>query len=217
VLSLAARAGIGPGDRILDAGCGVAGPAMMIAGHYPGVVIDGVTISRRQAAIAASRIREAGLSSRVRVHLADFQAIPFPNGGFEQVLFLESTGYATDLDVLFGEAHRVLAPGGRLYVKDVFCRPGPLRTQEAKDLETFDRLWGCVRSKTMEESCSALTRAGFEVLRSDPMPDVGTARLLGAMYEFDNAHGLRLSELGRAFWRKGLDPPIIFGEINAVG
>ena len=216
VLALADRAGIQDGDRILDAGCGVAGPAMVIAAHYPNVAIDGITISAVQATMAGRRVEAAALASRLRVHVADYQQLPFRPARFDQVLFFESTGYATDLVATYDEAFRVLRPGGRLYVKDVFCMAGHLQADEREQMNAFDQLWGCVRSKTMDESLGAIGLAGFEVSGSAPMPNLGTSRLLGSMFEFNPASGLRPSELGDAFWRKGLRPPIVFGEITAV-
>lgn len=216
VLALVKRAGLGAGDRVLDAGCGVAGPAVIIATHYPEVVIDGVTNSERQAAIARGEITTAGLSNRVRAHVADYQQLPFLSELYDQVLFFESTGYATDLHVTYREAYRVLKPGGRLYVKDVFCNSSSLGNGEAEQMEAFDRLWGCVRSKTMDESVDAIAGAGFEVRRSAPMQDIGTSRLAGSMFLLDDVTGLRPSELGEVFMRRSLNPPIEFGEIRAV-
>ncbi|MFQ5966702.1 MAG: SAM-dependent methyltransferase [Acidimicrobiia bacterium] len=215
VLALAERAGLRDGDRIVDAGCGVAGPAIVIALGYPKTVTDGVTISKQQYAIAQREISAAGLTDRVRVHLADYQNLPFGAAEFDQALFMESTCYATDLPAAYAEAFRVLRPGGRLYVKDVFCRAGQLKDHEAVQMKAFDQLWGCVRSKTMEESVEAMVQAGFDVTQSAPMSDIGTSRLLGSMFQLDGI-GLRTSELGEAFLRKDLIPPIEFGEIRAV-
>jgi len=216
ILALVERAGLQDGDRVLDAGCGVGGPAIIIGAHYPEVAIEGVTNSVHQSAIARAEVTAAGLSHRVRVHVADYQQLPFPSGMFDQVLFFESTGYATDLEATYDEAHRVLRPGGRLYVKDVFSNSGPLRNGDAERLLAFDRLWGCVRSKTLDESVDAMTGAGFEVMLSQPMEDIGTTRFVGSMVVLDDVVGLRPTELGNVFLSRGLNPPIQFGEIRAV-
>jgi ubiquinone/menaquinone biosynthesis C-methylase UbiE len=215
VIALAQRAGVEDGHRILDAGCGVAGPAVIIARHFPAVVIDAVTNSARQVAIGGERIRAAGLSDRVRIHLADYQRLPFRSEAFDRVLFFESTGYATDLDLTYQEAYRVLAPGGGLYVKDVFRDPevgGELATER---IEAFDRLWGCVRTKTLSESVAAILRAGFKKTSASPMPELGTASFAGSMFLLDG-HALGRSEFGDAFLSAALGGPIEFGEIRAV-
>lgn len=199
---------------MLDAGCGVAGPATIIAGHLPRVVIDGVTNSARQAAIARRRVAEEGLTSRVRIHVADYHALPFRSGEFDQVLFFETTGYSTDLEGMYREAYRVLERAGRLYVKDVFCRSGPLDSEDAAAMERFDGLWGCARSKTIVESVNAMSRAGFEVSLASTMTDVGTARLAGSMVSLEDDR-LVLTDLGRSFLSQDLKAPIEFGEILA--
>lgn len=215
MLALAERAGLRDGDRVLDAGCGVAGPATVIAGHLPGVVIDGVTNSAYQAAIARRRVAEEGLTSRVRIHVADYHALPFRSGKFDQVLFFETTGYSTDLEAMYREAYRVLERAGRLYVKDVFCRSGSVDSGDMAAMERFDRLWGCARSKTIVESVDAMTRAGFEVSLAGTMTDVGTARLAGSMVSLANDR-LVLTDLGKSFLSQDLKAPIEFGEILAI-
>ncbi len=215
ILALTERAGLQNGDRVLDAGCGVAGPAIIIARHYPAVSVDGVTISSRQVAIARRLVQAADVSTRVRIHQTDYQQLPFRNETYDQILFLESTGYATSLGDAYREAFRVLKPGGRLYVKDVFCVSGALTKEQATQMKTFDDLWGCARSKTIDESVAGMTEVGFDVVSAASLPNVGTDRFVGSHFVFDQ-DGLRASELGEAFLLRDLNPPIEFGDIKAV-
>lgn len=216
VIALAGRAGIADGDRILDAGCGVGGPAAIIAGQYPNVLIDGVTNSVIQAGIAREELAKAGLSDRVAIHVADYQGLPFPSETFGVVVFFESTGYATDIDQMYGEAARVLEPGGRLYVKDVFCRSADLGAKESAQMESFDRTWGCVRTKTMEESVAAIMTSGLCVSRARVMDDIGTALLAGSMFRLQSSGQLAPTKMGELFAPRDLDPPIEFAEISAT-
>lgn len=216
VVALAQRAGIADGDRILDAGCGVAGPAAIIARRHPNVRIDGVTNSSTQADIARDRVVDAGLADRVVIHLADYQRLPFTDEVFDVVVFFESTGYSPDLDDLYGEAARVLVPGGRLYVKDVFRRSGDPSVEESGQIERFDRLWGCIRTKTVEESVASMTAADLDVRRARVMDDVGTALLAGSMFTLQPTGRLAFTEMGEFFAPKDLDPPVEFAEILAI-
>ncbi len=216
VLALAERAGVRNGDRVLDAGCGIAGPASIIAGHYDRVSVEAVTNSPVQVTIARRLLEQAGTEARVTVHLADYHKLPFRSELFDLVMFLESTGYSDDLESLYGEAARVLRPGGRLYVKDVFRTGGKLRADQLAQMASFDALWGCVGSKSLHESEAAIAGAGLAVTRVAAMPDVGTARLAGAMFRFDASLGLRPTPMGQRFALRDLDPPIEFGEIVAI-
>lgn len=216
VLALAERAGIEDGDRILDAGCGVCGPATIIARHYPDVRIDGVTNSAAQATIARRSLLRSGLEGRVSVHIADYEELPFPDNEFDVVIFFESTGYSTDVTRLYSEAARVVTPEGGVYVKDVFRRSGPLTEDESTQMRAFDDLWGCIRTKTVDESVGAIRRAGLDVERARIIDDVGTARLAGSMFTLGSDGTLAPTEMGEVFAPRGLDPPIEFAEIYAV-
>lgn len=216
VVALAERAGIADGDRILDAGCGVAGPAVIIAQKHGNVRIDGVTNSSTQARIARERVADAGLADRIAIHVADYQRLPFPDETFDVVVFFESTGYSANLDGLYEEAARVLAPGGRLYVKDVFRRSGELSVEEAAQIEKFDRLWGCIRTKTLEESVASMAAADLDLRRARVMDDVGTALLAGSMFTLQPTGRLGFTEMGEFFAPKDLDPPVEFAEMLAI-
>jgi len=215
VIALAERAGIADGDRILDAGCGIGGPAAIIAHRYPNARIDGVTNSVIQAGVARDELATAGLSERVVIHVADYHRLPFPSGLFDVVVFFESTGYASGIDQMYREAGRVLKPGGCLYVKDVFCRSGDLSVDESAQLESFDEIWGCIRTKTVDESVASIEAAGMVVSWSRVMEDIGTALLAGSMFTLQASGRLASTRLGESFARRDLDPPIEFAEISA--
>jgi len=63
---------LGPGETLLDIGCGWGGLSMWAARHY-GARAHGVTLSRAQAEWAAARIMEEGLGDRCRVEHRDFR------------------------------------------------------------------------------------------------------------------------------------------------
>ena len=215
VLEMARRAGVRNGDRILDAGCGVGGPAAIIAGALPDVLIDGVTISGRQVELGRQRLADLGLAERVRLHAADYHATAFEDGTFDIVLFLESTGYTYDADQLCAEAFRLLRPGGRLYMKDVFRRSGELTEVELTQMRAFDDLWGCVESLTIEGTVASLERAGFVGVEGRELDGVDTVELKRRMWTLDLDEGVVLSKLGQKFYRPDIDPPTVFGEAKA--
>lgn len=212
---LAERARVRDGDRVLDAGCGVGGPAVAVARHLPSTRWCCMTVSGVQAARAHGLVYAAGLPSRVQVVRADYHHVPAAGASFDVVLFLESCGYSPDREALFAEAARVVRPGGHIYVKDVFARPGPLGPEEAADLAAFDDLWRLAASPTLPEVSAALAAAGCEVLVAASLETVGTDRFVAAMAEPDPVTVLRLSELGRSFLLSAPACPTFFGEVLA--
>jgi SAM-dependent methyltransferase len=123
-----------PGMRVLDAGCGVCGPAVYFAQRY-GVTVDAITASPRQARTGAARIREGGVEGLVTVRQGDFHHLAehLPPESYDVVCFLESFGHSRDKGRALASAWEMLRRGGRLYLKDLFVR-------EVSDPELRERI-----------------------------------------------------------------------------
>lgn len=215
-LEWARRAGIRPGDRILDAGCGVCGPAIDIARAIDGVRIDGLTISPVQAELAAERIREAGLGDRVFVHLRDYHEPGFDDCTFDQVLFLEASGYSHDPQRLFSEALRVLRPGGQLYLKDIFRRfEGDLTPVQEIELHKFDEIYRH-RTPRSTERRALIGDVGFvDVEWEDLEPLTSIRTFTDAMTDRGPDGSPALTDFGRHhYWWFG-NLPVVFHQIRA--
>ena len=86
-LLLAAAVTVGPGDRVLDAGCGTGAAALCLAARIAGCRIVGVELNRELAALARSNVSANGLEDRVEIALASFDAYAAEHaGGFDQVV-----------------------------------------------------------------------------------------------------------------------------------
>ncbi|MFH1184284.1 MAG: hydrogenase maturation protease [Chloroflexota bacterium] len=105
-----------PGMKILDVGCG--------AGKQCFLYSD---VTNRQASIIGgdfsaellerARTRNAERGDAVEFQLLDFnKRWDFAEGAFDLVSSAFAIYYSADLEFTFGEAHRVLRPGGRLFV-----------------------------------------------------------------------------------------------------
>jgi SAM-dependent methyltransferase len=114
---------------VLDAGCGVAAPAIHFATHA-GVDIDAITISKAQYDLAERLVRNANLQERIRVVHGDYHRLPdyFRPDTFDVICFLESFGHSRAKAHLVRTCWDMLKPGGTLYVKDLFRRI-PLRPE----------------------------------------------------------------------------------------
>lgn len=70
--ALAKDTGIGPGDHVLEIGCGWGGFAEFAAREI-GCRVTGLTISQEQFAFTRERIAKAGLSDKVEIKLQDYR------------------------------------------------------------------------------------------------------------------------------------------------
>jgi geranyl diphosphate 2-C-methyltransferase len=109
---------IGPGDRLLDAGCGRGGTSVMAHQRF-GCQVDGISISEQQVGFANEHVRQRGIDGSVRYHLKNMLDTGFESGVFQGIWNNESTMYV-DLHELFAEHARQLKPGGR-YVTITGC------------------------------------------------------------------------------------------------
>ncbi|CAG8019716.1 unnamed protein product [Penicillium nalgiovense] len=112
---LAESLNLGPGARVLDAGCGVAHVAIRLAKKH-GFKIQGIDIVDRHILKSRRNIMRQGLSEdQVTVRKMDYHHLEsFEDGSFDGVYTMETFVHATEpLDVL-RNFFRVLRPGGRL-------------------------------------------------------------------------------------------------------
>lgn len=106
------------GKRVVDVGCGLAGPAILLACDY-GAEVDGVNIVARQIEWARRYIAGNDISHKVRVHLASAMDLPFADQSFDVVFCLEAAHCFVDKRRFLREAHRVLRGGGKLVMADI--------------------------------------------------------------------------------------------------
>ena len=83
--TIAAHAGLEPGMRVLEIGCGWGGFAEYAAREL-GCTVVGITIAEEQAEFARKRMAELGLTDRVEIRLEDFRDT---HGEFDAVVSIE--------------------------------------------------------------------------------------------------------------------------------
>ena len=156
---LADRAGIRPGDRVLDAGCGVGGSALWLARHRDARVVGLTRVAGqvRQAQSVASRE-----DVRPPVFLrGDFTAPPFRAGTFDVVWALESLCHAADKAGFYREAARVLRPGGRLVLAEYMLTGEPEDESARQMVSEWLEGWAMPNLATPAEHRAYARAAGF--------------------------------------------------------
>lgn len=108
--SLAKKAQLGPGDHVLEVGCGWGGFALLAAREY-GCRVTGITVSERQHALARARVAEASLDGRVEIRLQDYRDV---TGKFDKIVSIEMFEALgrEHWPVFFSKLEEVLAPHG---------------------------------------------------------------------------------------------------------
>lgn len=107
---------------ILDAGCGVGGPAFYFATNLYAQVYA-LTNSKEQIRIISTRKQKEGIEN-LHIVLGDYHELSkkFQPGFFSHVLFLESLGHSYYPKKVLEESSHVLRKGGVLYIRDAFKR-----------------------------------------------------------------------------------------------
>jgi sarcosine/dimethylglycine N-methyltransferase len=115
---LADLAQITPGDEVLDAGSGIGGTARYVAGRGRCHVVA-VDLTEEYCQIARWLNQLAGLDDRITVRQADVTDLPFEDASFTVMFSQHVQMNVADKALLYREARRVLADGGRLAWWDI--------------------------------------------------------------------------------------------------
>lgn len=117
-LELGELAGLKPGMRVLDVGCGVGGPARTLAAEF-GCEVMGLEIVG-EFCLAAKMLTEwVGLADRVSFQEGDMRAMPFADAEFDLVFTQHSVMNVAEKAELFAEFRRVLKPPGGFLLYEV--------------------------------------------------------------------------------------------------
>lgn len=164
---IALRLGLKPGMRVLDAGCGVGGPARAIA-RFSGAKIEGVTICQYQIERAIYHTETQSMEKLCSFFQGDFLNVDRPDEYYDAIYSIEATCHAPTRDEVFGEMYRLLKPGGMFCsyewcMTDKYDPNNPKHVEIKKGIEYGN---GLPEMITTKETLESLKRVGFEILEA---------------------------------------------------
>lgn len=110
---------IGPGETVLDAGCGTGCDALLAARRVgPAGRVVGIDLVPEMLELARQGAQLAG-TANVRFVLGDLAAMPLAEASVDVALTNGVLNMVPDKDRVLADLFRVLRPGGRLHVADL--------------------------------------------------------------------------------------------------
>jgi len=149
------------GKRILDIGCGLGGPAFILAGKY-GAQVTGIDLERHLIERAKVRAVEIGLEHRLEFLTVESGHLNFPDDSFDVVFTSGALTQTRDKSGIINECLRALKPGGVLTCYEWLKSNGPLSTDMLYFFEMEGLTYDLV---TLDKFGELLAKAGFEEIR----------------------------------------------------
>ena len=111
------------GERLLEIGPGTGYYSLPVAGWLsPGGSLDLVDVQQEMLDHTVRRAREEGIDN-IEPTLADARELPFEDDAFDGAYLVTVLGEIPDQDAALRELRRVVRPGGRIVVGELFGDP----------------------------------------------------------------------------------------------
>jgi SAM-dependent methyltransferase len=148
------------GDRILDVGSGVGGPARWFATQF-GCHVTGIDLTAEFVEVARTLSRRLGVEARVDFQAADALDLPFAAATFDGAYSMNVSMNIADKDAFYRSIHRVLKPGAPLVLSEL--------AQGGAGTLGFPTPWAATAASsflaTPDATRNGLIAAGFDVIR----------------------------------------------------
>ncbi|MEZ5976761.1 MAG: metalloregulator ArsR/SmtB family transcription factor [Planctomycetota bacterium] len=143
---------------VADVGCGTG----YMTQPFAGLVRRAICVDRSEAMLERARERLSGSGLDLEFRLGELDALPLADGEVDAVVAGMVLHHLADLDAAFAETFRVVAPGGRAVVLELFPH-----TQDWMHETLGDRTLGLAPT----DVAKAMERAGFTDVFIDAVDD----------------------------------------------
>jgi len=182
--------------RWLDVGCGLGGPARLLASENKGVDITGINISELQLEEAGKRTAVSGLADRVHIQQGDACAMPFREDEiFDGLYAIETAFHFPDKAAFAKEAHRVMKKNGAFALADMVQVEGGVKKSDSFVSSLFHSWLGIMNMHTVSKWKNDLRSAGFTKIEvEDVTQEVLVAGMLKANSQIEKLHSLLIRD-----------------------
>ncbi|PPR74096.1 MAG: Sarcosine/dimethylglycine N-methyltransferase [Alphaproteobacteria bacterium MarineAlpha3_Bin4] len=156
---LLARLNFEPDHRVLDIGSGIGGPARYVASRF-GCRVEGIDLTQEFCDVAEELTRWIELSDQIEYRQGNALALPFEDMSYERAYTQNVSMNIANKALFYGEAFRVLKPGGLLAAAELVKGP-------AGEL-IYPMPWAETPATSfladMDETRKTLEQIGFEIV-----------------------------------------------------
>lgn len=155
---------LAPDSHVLEVGSGTGTLMAMVAERLEGGSVEGVDFSSVMHKLCCKRNRDAIARGRAKAHLGDFDAMEWPEQGFDAAFTVNTVYFWKQPKATAAKLHALLKPGGRLYV-GFHDREVMERSPLDRDVFTYyspDSIRAMLTADNLFQSVSIHTRFGGE-------------------------------------------------------
>ncbi|MCZ6689087.1 MAG: methyltransferase domain-containing protein [Planctomycetota bacterium] len=160
VRRLAAEAEVTGSSVVLDIGCGLGGPARVLA-DKSGCHVVGIDLTLSRLAAAIRLTRKISMKGRASFAAGDARHLPLLEGRIDVIWGQSAWLHIPEKKRLLEECWRVLCPGGMIAMEDTFLGDAP-GGGAADQVDRLSRIW-MAHLISLRGWTDLISRSGFEV------------------------------------------------------